>query len=144
MSETNLIHKADIYFDLLESIDENDGSENINPNQMHHGEVRIYLDQIYLLAGNSIYKTKVSDIQKIQTDIAKRQIRITSWEHTIVLTCGKFSKLLALRDFLNFSQNNFLSKRIMAIGFQTAQNNQAVSVVKKHRNTYRELKSNNN
>jgi hypothetical protein len=113
----------------VESIDENDGSENINPNQMHHGELRIYLDQIYLLSNNSIYKTNISDIKNIQTDNAKRQIRITSWEHTIVLTCGNYTKFLALRDYLNFSQNNFLSKRIMAIGIQTAQNFQKVSAV---------------
>ena len=73
---------------------------------MHHGEIYIYLNQIYLFDGNHWYRANIDDIKEIQAIAVQKQILIHFWNFDLILYCKDYSHLMALRDFLYLSQNN--------------------------------------
>ncbi len=80
------------------------------PAEMHHGDIYIYLNQIYLHDKKRWYKADIEDIKNIQTILNRKQLLIRFWNYDILLFCKEYSYLLALRDFLNLSQNYFMSR----------------------------------
>ena len=113
MSEIDLIHKSDVYFNVLMPIVTEDSNNICSGGQMHHGDIYIYLNRIYLYADKHWYKANVQDIKGIKTNLPQKQILIQFWNFDIVLCTQKYSHLLALRDFLNLSQNYFLKKNVL-------------------------------
>lgn len=106
MAEMNMIHESDIYFDVVEPMVGKYPSGEQMPERMHHGEIYIYLNRMYLHDGKRWYKAKIEDIKDIETVIAQKKILIHFWNYDIVLFCSKYSHLLALRDFLFLLNNN--------------------------------------
>jgi hypothetical protein len=81
--------------------------------KMHHGDIYIYLNRIYLYDDKRWYKANIQDIKEIKTILPKKQILIQFWNFDIVLCTQKYSHLLALRDFLNLSQNYLLNNNVL-------------------------------
>jgi hypothetical protein len=100
-----------VYFDFLESLDKRGISIPPVNDDMHQGEVYIFLNQILLHDSNCWYKANIQEIQNIKTVIPKKQIIICFGIFDIVLACNELTNLLALRDFLNLSQQYFEKKQ---------------------------------
>ena len=111
MSKINLIRKSDVYFDFFEPMVKEKPEPPLVNDQMHHGEVYVYRNQILLHDDYRWYKANVNDIQDIKTIIPRKQIIIRFGYFGIVLSCKDISRLLAIRDYLNLSQKYFLKKR---------------------------------
>jgi hypothetical protein len=87
MSEVVLIHEPDVEFDVVSCNGGNGGNGDnggnggknsnhgkssllINPvGNMHHGEIYIYLNQIFLHHRRRWYKANIDDIINIQTNV---------------------------------------------------------------------------
>jgi len=115
----NLIHKSDVYFDVT---DTEVGELALTGNaveRMHHGEIYIYLDQIYLHEGNRWYKANIKDIKDIKSLASHKQIRIHFLNFDLILFSKDYSHLLALRDFLYLSQINIMANNFMISDLKT-------------------------
>lgn len=116
LSEVNLIHKSDVYFDVVKPM-VNKLMQGREPQKVkHHGEIYIYLDRIYLYDTKRWYKASMGDILDIKPMISQKQLLIRFRNYDMVLSCDKYSHLLALRDFLNLSQNYFKENNYMFKG----------------------------
>ena len=116
LSEVNLVHKSDVYFDVVKPM-VNKLLQGGEPQKvLHHGEIYIYLDRIYLYDTKRWYKASMGDIQEIKPMISQKQLIIRFRNYDMVLSCDKYSHLLALRDFLNLSQNYFKENNYMYRG----------------------------
>lgn len=111
MSKINLIRKSDVYFDFFEQMVKGKPKPPLANDQMHHGEVYVYMNQILLHDEYRWYKANVNDIQDIKTILRRKQILIRFGYFGIVISCKEISRLLAIRDYLNLSQRYFLKKR---------------------------------
>jgi hypothetical protein len=116
LTEVNLIHKSDVYFDVVEpTLDEHILISEPRKN-MHHGEIYIYQNQIYLYDGRHWYKANISDIKDIKSLANHKQILIKFWNFDLVLTCNEYPHLLALRDFLFLAQKNYIDNNFLIPG----------------------------
>ena len=120
MSDLNLIHKSEVYFDIIKSSVSGGMLVGFETHQMHLGIIHIYLDQIYLTDNERLFKANVTDIQEIKMDELKKQLYVNMLNFTIILSCPNNSQLTGLRDFLFLSQNYFLSKRFLNAGLTAA------------------------
>ncbi len=110
VSEINLIHKSDVYFDVVVPLVE-EALPTSGMEQMHHGDIYVYLNKIYLRDDKRWYKANIRDIKDIKTVIPQKQLLIYFSNFNVVLHCEEYSQLLALRDFLNLSQHYFKQRR---------------------------------
>ncbi len=113
LTEVNLIHKSDVYFDVFEPILDEQTLINESRKKMHHGEIYIYQNQIYLFDGKNWYKANISDIKDIRSLSNHKQILIKFWNFDLVLTCSEYPHLLALRDFLFLAQKNYIENNFL-------------------------------
>lgn len=143
MSEVILIHEPDIFFDLVNCPEGNigyrsnggnsgnsgnggiggnggnksnhgkDNLQNFPVGDMHHGEIYIYLNQIFLHHKRRWYKADIDDIINIQTNVSKKQILIRFSNFEIVLHCNDYTHLIALRDFLSLTRSMLPSNNFM-------------------------------
>lgn len=100
-----------MYFDFFEQMVKGKPKPPLANDQMHHGEVYVYMNQILLHDEYRWYKANVNDIQDIKTILRRKQILIRFGYFGIVISCKEISRLLAIRDYLNLSQRYFLKKR---------------------------------
>ena len=113
MSELFLIHEPDVFFNVCDSVIGHGQHISGPTEQLHQGEIYISLGQIYLHGNRRWYTAKIQDIQEIKTIVTRRQMIIRFWDFTLILSCKKFSHLMALRDFLFLTQNVPTVKNIM-------------------------------
>ena len=110
MTKVNIIHKADVFFNFFEP---KVISTPLAPpfiERLHHGDMYIYLNQIILRDSNRWFRADIQDISKIETLIPRKQILIRFSNFDMILYCKDISQLLAIRDFLNLSQNYLKEK----------------------------------
>jgi len=117
LTTVNLIHKSDVDFDVMEPLIDNHSVTIIAKDLMHHGEVFIYHDLIFLFDGARWYKANIQEIKSIKSISQKKQILIHFSNFALVISCKEYSHLLALRGFLYLAQrnemaNNFLLKEV--------------------------------
>ena len=110
MAEENMIHKSNVYFDVVVPMLKDDSPSFYPYNQMHHGEIYVFQNKIYLRDDSRWYKANIWDIRDIKTMLPLKLILIRFWNYDMVISCKEHSHLLALRDFLSLSQNYFKSK----------------------------------
>jgi len=108
-----LIHKSDVYFEVFEPTIREQPMNNDEITQMHHGEIYIYKNQIYLFDGVQWYLANVNDIKEIKSNSTHKQIFIHFLNFDIVLFCNEYTHLVALRDFLYLSQNEPIGENFM-------------------------------
>lgn len=111
MSTVNLIHKSDVYFNVLKTLKNKGTHKKKIITQMRHGDIYIYLNRIYLRYDKHWYKADIEDILDIKTILSSKQIHIHFWNYDMVLFCKEYSHLSVLRDFLNLSQNYYMSNK---------------------------------
>ena len=81
----NLIHKSDVYFDVIEPMVKN--HETIWPRErMHHGDIYIYHNEILLFNGQRWYRADIRDIKKIKSLAHNKEILIEFWNFDLILT----------------------------------------------------------
>jgi len=108
----NLIHKSDVYFDVIEPMLPQDLL--VRPKRkMHHGEIYIYINEIYLYDGSRWYRADVRDIKAIKSSSQSKEILIQFVNFDLILSCAEYSHLLALRDFLYLAQKSHGITNIM-------------------------------
>lgn len=102
LAEVTLIHKTDVFFDVLKPFFYNDGLEgNFKSNRhMHHGEIYIYHHQIYLYNGKNWYRANIREIKEIKSIYNHKKILIHFNNYDLLLFSKDYSHLLALRDYL--------------------------------------------
>lgn len=113
LCKVDLVHKSDVYFDVVKTKIRRPEPFERNEKQLHHGEIYIYLNQIYLYDNKRWFKANIEDIKNIETLLRRKQILIHFLNYDMVLFCKKNSHLMALRDFLKLSHNYFLSNNII-------------------------------
>ena len=113
LCKVNLVHKSDVYFDVVKTKIRRPEPFERAEKRMHHGEIYIYLNQIYLYDNKRWFKAKIEDIKEIETLLRRKQILIHFLNYDMVLFCERYSHLMALRDFLNLSYNYFLSNNFI-------------------------------
>lgn len=60
--QINLIHKSDVYFNLLKSLDKRGISFPAVIDDMHQGEVYFFLNQILFHDSNCWYKANIQEL----------------------------------------------------------------------------------
>lgn len=114
LTEVSLIHKSDVYFDVLDPMMNDDMSVRHVKPIMHHGEIYIYQDHIFLFDNLRWYRAEIKDIKEIKSNSNQKLIMIHFFNFDLVLSCKEYSHLLALRDYLFLAQRNqFLSDNLM-------------------------------
>ncbi len=113
MTEVNLIHKSDVYFDVLEPKIDKHTATIPSKKPMHHGEIYIYQNQIFLYDGRHWYRADIMDIKGIKSLSHLKGILIQFWDFNLILSCNEYPHLLALRDFLFLAHKNINVKDIM-------------------------------
>jgi hypothetical protein len=111
LSEINLIHKSDVYFDVLDPmiVDDDLNTQHRKPRTLlHRGEIYIYQNKIFLSDGVRWYKANIKDIKEIKSNSNQKQILIHFLDFDLVLSCEEYSHLLALRDYLFLAQKNYV------------------------------------
>lgn len=92
----------------------NEGAESKNiVTQMHHGDIYVYLNRIYLHDDERWYKANIREIMDIKAILSHKQLLIKFLNFNLILTSENYSTLLALRDFLMLSQSYFRSKNFI-------------------------------
>jgi arginine/ornithine N-succinyltransferase beta subunit len=113
LTTVNLIHKSDVDFDVVEPIINNQSVTIITKDLMHHGEIFIYQDLIFLFDGAKWFKANIQEIKSIKSDSQNKQILIQFSDFDLVISCKEYSHLLALRDFLYLAQQNEMVDNIL-------------------------------
>ena len=113
LTTVNLIHKSDVDFDVLEPLIDNQSVTIIGKDLMHHGEIFIYQDLIFLFDGARWYKANIQEIKSIKSISQKKQILIQFTDFDLVISCKDYSHLLALRDFLYLTQRNEMADNFL-------------------------------
>ncbi|WP_455393147.1 hypothetical protein [[Eubacterium] cellulosolvens] len=113
MTGVSLIHKSDVSFDVLEPIMNPDKIKQKPMHLTHHGEIYIYLNDIFLFDGNKWYRANISDIKEIKSFSNKRRILIHFSNFDLIISCADYTHLLALRDFLFLAQQNSSIENLM-------------------------------
>jgi hypothetical protein len=103
--EPELIHKSDVYFDFFqpELI-----KERLSPRftqQLRHGDVYIYLNQLILHERGRWFRVQVSDIVNIKVIPEDNQIITRVGWFDLVICCGNEGQLLAIKNFLELIRN---------------------------------------
>ena len=113
LTEINLIHKSDVYFDVVEPTATGQEVAIKSKRSMRFGEIYIYLNQIYLNDGTRWYIADIHEIQEIRSISNQKQILIRFINFDLILSCEEYTHLLALRDFLFLAQKNFMVDNLM-------------------------------
>ena len=113
LTEINLIHKSDVYFDVVEPTATGQKVAIRTKSSMRFGEIYIYLNQIYLNDGARWYIADIHEIQEIRSLSNQKQILIHFINFDLILSCEEYTHLLALRDFLFLAQKNFMVDNLM-------------------------------
>lgn len=111
-----MIHKSDVYFDVVMPMLKQEPLSNYTSGQLHHGDIYIYTNKIYLRDDERWYKADIRDIKDIKTMISRKQILIQFLNYDVVLSSKEYSHLLALRDFLNLAQSYVRSRNSIILG----------------------------
>jgi hypothetical protein len=120
LAEVRLIHKSDIFFDVLEPMTYNLDLDNEPDDLIHKGEMYIYQKQIYLFNGLNWYKANIDDIKEIKSLTRQKRMLIHFLNYDLLLSCNEYSHLMALRDFLNLYQEvNLIEDDIILSGSET-------------------------
>ena len=102
LAEVTLIHKTDVFFDVFKPLilkrEFNNNYESNRP--MHHGEIYIYQNQIYLYNGKNWYRANIKEIKDIKSISNLKKILIHFNNYDLLLFSKDYSHLLALRDYL--------------------------------------------
>lgn len=116
LPEVNLIHKSDVYFEVVESLITKEKGTIKPKDLMHHGEIYIYSSNIFLFDGKRWYKADIKDIKDIKSKSNDRQILIQFKDFNLIVSCEEYAHLLALRDFLFLAQRNYPVDNFMLKG----------------------------
>jgi hypothetical protein len=104
--EVELVHKSDVYFDLYESRANNNLNTPKFTQELHHGDVYIYPNQLILHENGRWLRVKVSDIVEVKTLPNHKQLLIQVCWFDLILYCKEESHLTAISNFLNLIINN--------------------------------------
>lgn len=110
MTKVNMIHKPDVFFNFFEPKVVSSALAPPFTEKLHHGDMYIYLNQLILRDKNRWFRADIQDISIIKTIITRKQILIRFSNFDMILYCKDISQLLAIRDFLNLSQNYLKEK----------------------------------
>ena len=113
VSTVNIIHKSNVDFDVMEPMLGNHPATIISKDLMHHGEIFIYEDLMFLFDGSKWYKADIQNIISIKSVAQKKQILIQFKDFDLVISCKDYSHLLALRDFLYLAKKNEITNNFL-------------------------------
>ena len=116
MLGNNMVYNSDVYFNVIDAMSEEDGPTYAMRGRMHHGDIYVSLNAIYLRDNEQCYKANIQDIKKIETITKKKQILIQLWNRDMIISCSEYSQLLVLHDLISMSFNNLISKDYMFLG----------------------------
>ena len=111
-----MVYKSDVYFNVIDSMSKENEPRYQPMGQMHHGDIFVSLNSIYLRDNVQCYKANIQDIKKIETITKKKQILIQFWNREMIISCSEYSQLLVLHDLISMSFNNLISKDYMFLG----------------------------
>ena len=107
LSEVNLIHKSNVYFEVVEPLVADSKVTLRSKDLMHYGEIYIYSNYLFLYDGERWYKADIQDITSIKSISNEKQILIQFKDFDLIISCEEYTHLLALRDFLFLAQQNY-------------------------------------
>lgn len=107
MSEVNLIHKSNVYFEVVEPLVKEKKITLKSKDLMHYGEIYIYSNFLFLYDRKRWYKADIQDIKSIKSKSNEKQILIQFNDFDLIISCEEYTHLLALRDFLFLAQQNY-------------------------------------
>ncbi|MFW9877300.1 MAG: hypothetical protein ACFFG0_29770, partial [Candidatus Thorarchaeota archaeon] len=94
LTTVSLIHKSDVDFDVMEPLLDKQSITIIANDLMHHGEIFIYQDLIFLFDGARWYKANIHEIKSIKSDSQNKKILIQFSDFDLVISCKEYSHLL--------------------------------------------------
>ncbi len=89
LSEVNLIHKSNVYFEVVEPLVTDSKVTLKSKDLMHYGEIYIYSNYLFLYDGERWYKADIQDITSIKSISNEKQILIQFKDFDLIIVPGR-------------------------------------------------------